>query len=128
MMTYPDSYHHEYNLVYMQNHAHKFDDNKLDYSLVPWESLEEVVRVLEFGKRKYNEPGYGPETWNWTKGSGLNRWRVLNAVMRHVTAHMRGEILDPESQLPHLAHAACGILFILYYMRYPNRFPDVQKA
>jgi hypothetical protein len=127
-MSYPETYHQEYNKVYMQNHAHKFDERKLDYSLVPWQAVEEVVRVLEFGKTKYNEPGYGPETWNWTKGSGLNRWRVLNAVFRHVTAYARGEELDPESGLSHLAHACCGLWFLIYYSKHPEQFNDVQKT
>jgi len=31
----------------------KFDADKLDYTLVPWSGLEEIVKVLEFGAKKY---------------------------------------------------------------------------
>jgi hypothetical protein len=41
--------------------------------------------------------------------------RLVGAVLRHTFAWMRGESIDPESGLSHLAHAACGLLFLLAY-------------
>ncbi len=65
-----------------------------------------LVRVLEYGAKKY------PSADNWTKvEDAVNRYR--DAALRHVAARASGEIVDPESGLPHMAHAACSVLFSL---------------
>jgi hypothetical protein len=83
----------------------KYDSDKLDWSLVPIESMEKVIEVLMFGAKKY-----APD--NWKKVPNAER-RYYNAAMRHLTAHQRGETLDIETGLSHLAHAACCLLFLL---------------
>lgn len=102
--------------------ATKFDANKPNWSLVPFEALEDMVRVLEFGAKKYNEGGTSREEWNWAKGTGLGIPRVLAACLRHIFARMRGEINDPESGLPHLGHALCCLLFASYYSKNPEKY------
>lgn len=102
--------------------AVKHDDGKADWSLVPWSALEEIIKVLQFGAKKYNEPGQGPDTWNWTKGAGLGKWRTLSAIFRHLTAYAKGQTYDEESGLNHLAHAGCGILFLLHYHKNPEKY------
>ena len=32
--------------------------------------------------------------------------------MRHLIAWRKGELIDPESKLPHLAHAGCNLIFL----------------
>jgi hypothetical protein len=65
-----------------------------------------IVKVLQFGAKKYGER-------NWEQGG---HWlRNFSALIRHVSAWSQGEDLDPESGLPHLAHAGCCILFMLAY-------------
>ena len=82
----------------------KDDQGKIDYSLLPWDIVDEVVRVLQFGAQKYDRD-------NWRKvPDGLRRYS--NAAMRHLVALQRGEINDPESGLSHAAHAACCCLFL----------------
>ena len=84
----------------------KYDKDKLRYDLLPIEALDEVVAVLTFGAKKYNDN-------NWRKGF---RWsRVIAALLRHITAFMKGENLDPESGKHHLAHAICCALFLLTF-------------
>lgn len=83
----------------------KYDDGKLQYSLFPSNVLAEIVKVLTYGARKY-----APE--NWRKVANGNQ-RYLDALYRHVEAWRAGEWLDPESKLPHLAHAACCVIFLL---------------
>ena len=39
--------------------AQKKDDGKLDWSLLPIDAVEEIIKVLEFGSKKYSG-------WNWT--------------------------------------------------------------
>ena len=83
----------------------KFDSDKLRYDLVPPSALEKIVEVLTYGAKKY-----APE--NWKKVEEPER-RYIAAAMRHIEAFRKGERLDPESGLPHLAHAACCLMFIL---------------
>ncbi len=66
-------------------------------------SLSEVLAVLEFGAKKY-----APD--NWKK---VEPHRYDDALLRHVMAYLSGEKNDPDSNLDHLAHAACCILFLL---------------
>lgn len=95
--------------------AIKFDSGKTDWSLMPFEAVEEINKVLEFGAKKY-------AAHNWTTGDGFRYTRVLNSLFRHLFAWSRGEDLDPESGLSHLAHAGCNIIFLLYYNRYKSRY------
>ena len=83
----------------------KFDGGKLDYTLVPWEGMDEVVKVLEFGAKKYARD-------NWKKVEHANT-RYLAAAFRHLIHHNNGEAADPETGISHLAHATCCMLFLL---------------
>ena len=85
--------------------AWKDDAGKVRLDLLPFLALEDVARVLEHGAAKYSEQG-----WREVPDG---RARYLAATLRHLSAHMRGEVKDPESGLPHLAHAACSLLFAL---------------
>ena len=97
--------------------AIKHDSGKADWSLMPWEAVEEINKVLEFGAKKY-------AAHNWQQGEGFRYTRVLNSLLRHVFAYMRGEDLDPESGLSHMAHAGCNVLFILYYIKNKSRYKN----
>lgn len=101
----------------LQNKAIKYDAGKTDWSLVPWDSVEEIVKVLEFGKVKY-------AAWNWSHNGGFKYMRVFNSTMRHLLAWARGEDKDPESGLSHISHAACNLLFILYFIKHKDKYKD----
>ena len=81
----------------------KNDAGKPRHSLLPFDALEDVTRVVEYGANKYQEH-------NWTKLAPI---RLLDAALRHLFAHCRGEETDPESGLPHLAHACTSLLFVI---------------
>lgn len=97
--------------------AVKHDSGKTDWSLMPWEAVEEINKVLEFGASKY-------AAHNWTEGEGFRYTRVLSSLFRHLFAWSRGEDCDPESGLSHLAHAGCNVIFLLYYNRYKERYSN----
>lgn len=87
----------------------KHDEAKVPLALLPSEALEEIAKVLSFGSRKYSD-------WNWAKGF---KWsRLYSSTLRHLYAHMRGENLDPETGLSHLAHAGANVLFLIYHERH----------
>jgi len=88
----------------------KFDQEKLKYSLLPWDAVKEVVKVLMIGARKYSA-----SNWVVVPGASGGTGRYANAAMRHLVSYMSGEKNDPETKLSHLAHCACCILFLLAY-------------
>jgi len=89
--------------------AVKMDEGKPRYDLIDAYSLEMLARTYEFGTRKYEEN-------DWRKGV---RWgRTWGSIMRHLYDFWKGEDLDPESGLPHLAHAVWQIFALMFYSRY----------
>lgn len=84
----------------------KHDAHKPRHSLLPVGSVASIIDVLEFGARKY-----GADNWQSVPDA---RTRYYDAAMRHLGAWWGGERLDAESGLPHLAHAACCILFLMW--------------
>ena len=84
--------------------AMKFDGGKPRMDLLDPYAIEELAKVLSFGAHKY-------AAWNWTLG--LEYSRLSGAALRHIMAFQRGEDKDPESGLPHLAHALCCLMFLL---------------
>lgn len=88
----------------------KADSGKLQWSLLPFAELEEVIKVLMKGASKYS-----PD--NWKKCDATKRYE--DALMRHVVAYIKGDKIDEVSQggdgLPHLAHAICNCLFLMWF-------------
>ena len=85
------------------------NSGKPDYSLLPLASLEEAVRVLEFGATKY-------ERDNWLKPT---HWSVsYQSLMRHLAAWQSGQDNDLESGHSHLGHALCNIIQMLHMERH----------
>lgn len=82
----------------------KFDDEKLRYDLLPPLALEETVKVLTFGARKYQ-----PNNWQHVDDAHA---RYFAALQRHTWAWQQGEVVDPESGIHHLAHAMCCLMFL----------------
>lgn len=85
----------------------KDDRGKPRWSLIPKYTLPYVVSVLEFGANRYKVD-------NW-QHVGNARTRYYDAAMRHIEAWWLGEKNDPESNLPHLAHATACLLFLLWF-------------
>lgn len=84
----------------------KNDDGKAPWDLLPFDAVEQIVKVLQHGAKKY-------AARNWEKGLMLSR--PFAAMLRHLTAWWRGTDTDEESGLPHLAHAGCCLLFLLAF-------------
>jgi len=93
--------------ILKQRSGVKYDSEKLQYQLIPPESLEKIAEVLTFGAKKYPQPD------NWKRIDDI-QGRYIGALMRHVEAYRSGEKIDPESKLPHLAHAGCCLMFMLW--------------
>lgn len=81
----------------------KHDAGKIQLGLISTRFLRGLGQVLTFGAKKY-------AAHNWRKGMVTSRY--YDALQRHLLAWNDGEDLDPESQLPHLYHAACCLMFL----------------
>lgn len=69
-------------------------------------ALMEVAKVAGFGAEKYDR-------YNFLKGYP---WSLsYDAMQRHLHAYWSGQVRDPESGLPHLAHAAWHCLALLAF-------------
>lgn len=82
----------------------KYDNDKLRWSLLPLGALQDVVKVLEFGAKKY-----APDNWKYVDQAEERYW---NAAMRHIVAYKLESPTDSETGLSHLAHAVCCLLYI----------------
>lgn len=85
----------------------KFDSAKPRFSLLPEHTLSPILRVLEFGARKY-----APNNWKHVENA---RERYYDAAMRHLYAWFNGESKDPETNESHLSHAICCLMFLLWF-------------
>ena len=85
----------------------KYDNDKPQWSLLPFKALKEVVDVLTYGAKKY-----APDNWKKVPNA---KQRYIDAGFRHFTAYAAGEKLDPETGKSHLAHAMCCLLYLLAF-------------
>ena len=86
--------------------AAKYDNGKPHPSYVPVEIINAVMRVREYGHKKY-----GNQADNWS-AVGIERYH--DALLRHVLAIWNNPYsIDEESGLPHLEHVACNVAFLL---------------
>jgi hypothetical protein len=103
------------------NKALKFDSAKTDMSQLPLADLELLAQVLEYGAKKYTRD-------NWKQGGGHDPNRLIAACLRHLAAYQEGEKRDPESGLPHIAHACCNLVFIMRQIRLEIRDEEKRLA
>lgn len=93
----------------------KFDDDKTRMDLLMCgcaKALEQVAKVLTFGAKKYADD-------NWRLVANAKK-RYTAALHRHLSAHYQGQQKDNESNLDHLAHALCCLIF-LYEFELDNK-------
>jgi hypothetical protein len=82
----------------------KYDNNKLRYDLIEPEFLEGLAKILSLGAKKYSDG-------NW-KNVNPFKDRYYAALLRHIQAWRKGELIDSESGESHLYHAACCLMFL----------------
>jgi len=88
----------------------KLDHDKIDFTMLDFEFLKGVSEVLMFGEKKY------------TRGNWMNAdledgiFRYKKAAIRHLLAYaLDGELMDPETNMYHLDHLACCVMFARYF-------------
>jgi hypothetical protein len=78
---------------------------KLPLRFIPPSSLAFLSCVMELGATKY-----GPMNW---RSNDVRATVYYEAALRHIWSALDGEELDPESKMPHAAHAMACMAIIL---------------
>lgn len=84
----------------------KKDFGKLPWHLFPFDAAEEIVKVLDYGAKKY-----APRGWE----AGMDYSRLYSALIRHLVSWFMRRGNDPDTGLSHLAHAGACVLFLIAY-------------
>jgi hypothetical protein len=84
--------------------------------LVPASAIIYISKVMGLGAVKY-----GPYNWRENR---VRRTIYLEAAMRHILQALDGEDLDPESGVPHEAHAAACMAIVLDALATGNLIDD----
>lgn len=86
-------------------------------------AMEGMASVLDFGAKKYARG-------NWHKG--LPHADICDSMLRHISAYLSGEDLDPESGKPHVDHIFTNAMFLAEgYRTHPeldNRSEELKRA
>ena len=82
----------------------KYDKDKVRMDLVPLECIESIAKVLTYGADKYEENSWQdlPDFWK----------RYKAALLRHLTALDKGELIDKESGLYHIDQVLTNAMFL----------------
>lgn len=88
----------------IQELGKKYDSGKLDWTLLPFSSLEGAVRVLMFGAEKYGR-------FNWELVENGEQ-RYTAALLRHLFSYISGEKTDPETGMCHMSHVLVNAIFV----------------
>lgn len=102
-----------------KSEGRKNDSEKPPLNLISRIAMEEEAKVMAFGAQKY-------ESWNWSRGIAWSR--VVGAGLRHLYAMADGELYDPETGLPHAAHARCCTAFLLDFMVNHPELNDLRNS
>ncbi len=73
---------------------------------IPRSAVTGISAVLGFGAEKYEPRG-------WEKGLSFSS--TFASAARHAEAVLRGELIDPESGLPHEHHFWCNVMFLAVF-------------
>ena len=98
--------------------AKRYNQSKIDYTLIPTSAQAEEARVWAMGATKYGRN-------NWKQLWGDKTVEVVMAsLLRHVYAILEGEVIDIESGHQHAAHIRCNAAMLIEYFSQPREASD----
>jgi hypothetical protein len=103
-------------LIERDKQALRYNQGKVQWSLVDYKSIEPMVRVLEYGCKKYAKD-------NWKKGMPASQ--IIESMLRHTFKLLEGELVDPESGIEHVGHIQCNAMFLAYVLREKPEYNDL---
>ena len=84
----------------------RYNQGKPKWSLLDYNSLEPLVKVMEFGEKKYSRG-------NWQKGLELSE--IQDSIYRHLNALNDGELCDKETGILHTGHIMANCMMWNYH-------------
>lgn len=90
----------------MSEKSIRLNAGKPRWSLLHYASLEPLVKVMEFGEKKYSRG-------NWQKGLDLQE--IQDSTYRHLNALNDGELYDKETGLLHSGHIMANMMMWNYH-------------
>lgn len=84
----------------------KADADKNMLGLIEPQFVLSLGDVLTYGAKKY-------AINNWRLCEDTSRYK--DAALRHLYAYLSGEQKDQETNIEHLAHCACNLMFLQYF-------------
>jgi len=89
----------------VEEKAMRFNEGKvqLSYMMDADVAMKGMCKVMTFGAEKYARG-------NWKNAMDIQE--VMDSLLRHMMAYNNGEVLDPESGLPHIDHIMCNAVFL----------------
>lgn len=105
----------------MSEQGKRDNAEKLRWRNIPMFLLEPLIKVGQFGEKKYT-------TFNFLKGFPIND--LLDCAKRHLSQFENPYEPDEdhESKQSHLCHAAWNLLIAAYVMKYLPQFDDRFKV
>lgn len=95
----------------------KADAGKPKLRFVPWEIVNDIAYVREYGVKKY----HAVDSWKEVEPE-----RYVDALLRHTLAFAQDPAGDDEeSGMPHLWHVACNVAFLCEYLKV-GKLDDLQ--
>lgn len=95
----------------------KADAGKPKLRFVPWEIVNDIAYVREYGVKKY----HAVDSWKEVEPE-----RYVDALLRHTLAFAQDPAGDDEeSGMPHLWHVACNVAFLCEYLK-AGKLDDIQ--
>lgn len=91
----------------------KFDEGKPRVELIEPEFIMNMGRVMGHGAKKYREQSWKTDVANPAQ-------RYLGAALRHLLDAAAGKLIDDDSGLPTLSHAACSVMMLQYHLTRPE--------
>jgi len=80
-------------------------------------TIEDAAAAFAHGAAKY-----GADNWKLAKWDDAARRTYYGAICRHLVAHNRGELADPESGAPHLGHALASAMIFAWHEKFNNDY------
>lgn len=79
----------------------KYDQEKINYDLIPPLALEGIAQVFTYGCKKY-----GIDNWKHVTPKS----RYMSAAFRHLQEVRKNKMIDEESKLLHIDHAITSLM------------------
>ena len=97
----------------------RYNIGKPRWSLLNFQALVPLVRVMEYGCIKYSSE-------NWKKG--LDKKEILDSLTRHLTALIDGQEHDEESKVHHIGHIMANCMFYSFHHVNPKQVIKEENA